>query len=154
MLGGTKGIISPPVQMLGSTCPPQKLGPWLRYLTPLNKFVTSFGAVQWRTQKIFMGRFHSLAGAELGGARGATSPQNFACPPQWPPKIFQASFWKSYTDHWQLPLLQNRPLQWPPQMKMSGSAPEGIKCFCEIFLTWDGQPFVFSEFKSWFDGWH
>jgi len=31
---------------------------------------------------------------------------------------------------------------------------QGIKCFCEIFLSWDGQPFVFSEFKSWFDGWH
>jgi len=31
---------------------------------------------------------------------------------------------------------------------------QGIKCFCEIFLTSGGQPFVFSEFKSWFDGWH
>jgi len=31
---------------------------------------------------------------------------------------------------------------------------QGIKCFCEIFLTWDGQPFVFSEFMSWFDGWY
>ena len=27
------------------------------------------------------------------------------------------SFWKSYTDHWQLPLLQNWPLQWPPKWK-------------------------------------
>jgi len=31
---------------------------------------------------------------------------------------------------------------------------QGIKCFCEIFFTWDGHPFVFSEFKSRFDGWH
>jgi len=30
---------------------------------------------------------------------------------------------------------------------------QGIKCLCEIW-TWDEQPFVFSEFKSWFDGWH
>jgi len=22
---------------------------------------------------------------------------------------------------------------------------QGIKCFCEIYLTWDGQPFVFSS---------
>ena len=43
---------------------------------------------------------------------GATSPQ-----------IFLVSFWKSYTDHWQLPLLQNWPLQWPPHMKTSGFAP-------------------------------
>jgi len=31
---------------------------------------------------------------------------------------------------------------------------QGIKCFFEIFLTLDEQPFVFSEFKSSFDGWH
>ena len=52
-----------------------------------------------------------------GGARGATAPQNFAWAPQWPPKIFQVSFWKPYTDHWQLPLLQNWPLPWPPKWK-------------------------------------
>jgi len=62
-----------------------------------------------------------LTGAEIGGD---TAPKILPGPPQWPPKIFQVSFWKSYTDHWQLPLLQNWPLQWPPQMKMSGSAPE------------------------------
>jgi len=28
MLGGTKDIMSPPVQKLGGTCPPKKLGPW------------------------------------------------------------------------------------------------------------------------------
>ena len=60
------------------------------------------------------------AGAELGGCKGGH------CAPKilpGPPKVFQVSFWKSYTDHWQLPLLQDWPLQWPPQMKMSGSAP-------------------------------
>ena len=61
---------------------------------------------------------HSRGGAK-GVPGGPLPPKNFA----WPPKIFQVSFWKSYTDHWQLPLLQNWPLQWPPQMKMSGSAP-------------------------------
>jgi len=63
-------------------------------------------------------------GAELGGAwRGHFPPKILPGPPSGPPKNFQVSFWKSYTDHWQLPLLQNWPLQWPPQMKMSGSAP-------------------------------
>jgi len=55
-----------------------------------------------------------------GGARGVPGGP---LPPQWPPKISQVFFWKSYIDHWQLPLLENWPLQWPPQMKMSGSAP-------------------------------
>jgi len=31
---------------------------------------------------------------------------------------------------------------------------QGIKCFCEIFLAWGGQPFVFIWFKARFDGWH
>ena len=66
--------------------------------------------------------YHSdfWTGAELGGARGGQlPPKSFA----WPPQNFQVSFWKSCTDHWQLSLLQNWPLQWHPQMKMSGSAP-------------------------------
>ena len=64
---------------------------------------------------------------DRGGARGVPGgplpTPKFCLAPHCPPKIFQVSFWKSYTDHWQLPLLQNWPLQWPPQMKMSGSAP-------------------------------
>jgi len=49
-----------------------------------------------------------------GRSQGVPLPHiNFA----WSPKIFQVSFWKSYTDHWQLPLLQNWPLQWPPKWK-------------------------------------
>ena len=76
-----------------------------------------------------------LTGAEIGGDTA--------------PKIFQVSFWKSYTDHWQLPLLQNWPLPWPPQMKMSGSAP-GRK---EAIIEWSwrvisgdtrgGQPLLY-----------
>jgi len=31
---------------------------------------------------------------------------------------------------------------------------QGIKCFCEIFLGWGGQPFVFIWFKARFDRWH
>ena len=62
-------------------------------------------------------------GGARGVPRGATAPKILPGPPSGPPKIFQVSFWKSYTDHWQLPLLQNWPLQWSPQMKMSGSAP-------------------------------
>ena len=58
-----------------------------------------------------------LAGAELGGDRGATSPPKFCLASPVAPKIFQVSFWKSYTDHWQLPLLQNWPLLWPPKWK-------------------------------------
>jgi len=63
-----------------------------------------------------------------GGARGL--PRGATGPPSGPPKF---SAWrhvtalKSYTDHWKLPLLQNWPHQWPPQMKMSGSAPA-----CEV----------------------
>ena len=66
-------------------------------------------------------------GRSEGGARGELPPQNFAWPPPVTPLKFSAwrhaTALKSYTDHWQLPLLQNWPLQWPPQMKMSGSAP-------------------------------
>jgi len=68
-------------------------------------------------------KWHSeQTGAELGGARGALPPKILPGPPVSPPKL--GLFLKSYTDHWQLPVLQNWPLQWPPQMKMSGSAPE------------------------------
>ena len=49
-----------------------------------------------------------------GGARGvpggATAPPKFSA---WR----HATALESYTDHWQLPLLQNWPLQWPPQWK-------------------------------------
>ena len=73
----------------------------------------------------FIAKFWTcLAGAELGRA---TAPPKIL---PGPPKIFQVSFWKSYTDHWQLPLLQNWTLQWPPQMKMSGSAPVACR------ITW------------------
>ena len=76
-------------------------------------------------------RFVWAGGWGRGGARGVpggvTAPSKFCLvPPVAPPKF---SAWrhvtalKSYTDHWQLPLLQNWPFQWPPQMKMSGSAP-------------------------------
>jgi len=54
-----------------------------------------------------------------GGARGC---QDGHCPPKIlpaPQKNFQVSFWKSYTDHWELPLLQNWPLQWPPNENVS-----------------------------------
>jgi len=27
---------------------------------------------------------------------------------------------------------------------------QGVKCFCKIFLAWDGQPFVFSKIKARF----
>ena len=68
-------------------------------------------------------------GRSYGGSRGGHCPPKIVPgPPSGPPKNFQVSFWKSYTDHWQLPLLQNWPLQWPPQMKMSGSAPVYDAC--------------------------
>ena len=57
---------------------------------------------------------------------GPLPPKILPGPPSGPPKFSarrHATALKSYTDHWQLPLLQNWPLQWPPQMKMSGSAP-------------------------------
>jgi len=31
---------------------------------------------------------------------------------------------------------------------------QGVKCFCEIFLAWDGQPSVFSKIKARFDCWN
>ena len=65
-------------------------------------------------------------GAELGGCKGATAPQNFARPPHWPPKLRSFSvglFLKVLHRPLTAPLLQNWLLQWPPQMKMSGSAP-------------------------------
>ena len=69
-----------------------------------------------------------------GGARGvpggALPQKNFAWPPSGPPKFSawrHATELKSCTDHWQLPLLQNWPLQRAPQMKMSGSAPDQVK---------------------------
>jgi len=55
-------------------------------------------------------------GAKLEGCQGGHCPPKLSA---WR----HATTLKSYTDHWQLPLLQNWPLQWPPQMKMSGSAP-------------------------------
>ena len=74
------------------------------------------------------------AGAELGGAMGGHCPPKFFLAPSVsPPKFFawrHVTALKSYTDHWQLPLLQNWPLQWPPQMKMSGSAP-----VCKLMLS-------------------
>jgi len=90
-----------------------------------------------------IGQYTARSGAELGGCQGGPlPPQNFAWPPSGPPKFFQVSLWKSYADHWQLPLLQNWPLQWPPHMKMSGSATEpGKYCrqllqrFVEILFT-------------------
>ena len=61
---------------------------------------------------------HYWTGAELGRCQGGHCPPKFLpAPPQWSPKIFQVFFWKSYTDHWQLPLLQIWPLQWPPKWK-------------------------------------
>jgi len=68
-----------------------------------------------------------------GGARGLQGgplpPKILPGHPSGPPNFSawrHATAFKSYTDHWQLPLLQNWPLQWPPQMKMSGSAPVHI----------------------------
>jgi len=31
---------------------------------------------------------------------------------------------------------------------------QGVKCFCEIFLAWDRQPFVSSKIKARFDCWN
>jgi len=93
--------------------------------------------VRIKKKKIFKVIYSWYAGAELGGCQGGPLPsQNFAWPPSGPPKIFQISFWKSYADHWQLPLLQNWPLQWPPQMKMSGSAPGGICRLTHSTVLW------------------
>jgi len=70
-------------------------------------------------------------GAEVWGYQGGhCPPPKFCLPPQCPPKF---SAWRHATGvglflkvlHRPLtaPLLQNWPLQWPPKMKMSGSAP-------------------------------
>jgi len=86
----------------------------------------------WVTETSICSQSGWNSGAELGGCQGGHCPPKILPgPPSGLPKIFQVSFWKSYTDHWQLPLLQNWPLQWPPQMKMSGSAPVGT-----IFALW------------------
>ena len=83
----------------------------------LISFLKNFSRMKCRWRKSY----------SQGGARGVPGGpllrQNFAWPPHWPPKIFQVFFWKSYTDHWQLSLLQIWHLQWPPQMKMSRSSP-------------------------------
>jgi len=31
---------------------------------------------------------------------------------------------------------------------------QGVKCFCEMFWAWDGQPFVSSKIKERFDFWN
>ena len=89
-----------------------------------------FGKVCWHyvnSWVVWLTRECQAAGSELGGAMGGHSPLEFCLvPPVASPKFSawrHATALKSYTDHWQLPLLQNWPLQWPPQMKMSGSAP-------------------------------
>jgi len=66
------------------------------------------------------------AGAEPGGFQGGQLPPKIL---PGPPKIFQVSFWKSCTDHWQLPLMQNWPLQWPPKWKCL--SPPLVKRICE-----------------------
>ena len=58
-----------------------------------------------------------LRGGARGVPGGATAPPKFCLAPPKFSAWRHATALKSYTDHWQLPLLQNWPLQWPPKWK-------------------------------------
>ena len=81
------------------------------------------------SNKILVGK-----GGARGVPRGATAPPKFCfAPPVAPPNLglfLQVSFWKFYRDDWQLLLLQNCPLQWPPQNENVWLRP----CLLEKFL--------------------
>jgi len=86
----------------------------------------------WLLTLALQGRLYRALqpGTELGGCQGATAPPKFCLATPVAPKIYQVSFWKSYTDHWQLPLLQNSPLQWPPKWKCLAPPLSATKIIC------------------------
>ena len=92
----------------------------VRTVTQTKEVIVSYysqGKISHFRLKIFIAVITHTRGGARGVPGGATAPSQILPDPPVAPKIFQVSFWKSYTDHWQLPLLQNWPLQWPPKWK-------------------------------------
>ena len=133
----------------------------ITYLTPWENFILTsifkayvtiplhYKCGLTETNFINWDMYYFSSGAELGGCQGGHCPPKILSgPPSGPPKIFQVSFWKSYTDHWQLPLLQNWPLQWPPQMKKSGSTPAFRAVKAYILFSFDQADTILSMLKN------
>ena len=102
-----------------------------------------------------------LRGGARGVPGGATAPPKFCLAPPKFSAWRHATALKSYTDHWQLPLLQNWPLQCPPpnetvclrpwwylMLKYNNIQPS--QWFQEIFWHWMFLLCVWIDFRLWF----